>query len=652
VFLGLDLAASVFIILFFKRLTIPGQFSTALGGITLLILSAFIPTFIVGAYTEGMVKVYYDPTMKRVEKKKEPMLTRLAKLLVKKGWLSSLVNRNSENLKPDLIATGEIVNPKLLAARYAAVSFFVFLASVPAALMLFFFLRNPLTFTILIAPLITLFLPNISYKDKKSEVKSGLLDELPFFAILASILSNAGLPLYNVIEHIANSPIFRYLKKEAKMIERDVKVFGKSPLSAIDDRSFIVGENPYGLLLSGYVVISTSGGSIETYLTEKAKELLNWLSFRWNQYAERVVSIGQMSLMLFFMVPTFLIIASGFGGKSLFIILPVLPILFGFMLFRSVSTAKPKYLDVIHTRKTPPIMVGAAIGLLTYFVVNAPAYISLGTALAAVAAVFTIQAKPQTDAISQIEESLPQFLRALTEYRKVGYDLRQAIQRLIEERKGDGKFEKRAETIKSAFRPSFKKLLEEYVSQMKKGIPLSKVRLRTGSWLSKFTFFMIQVINEAGAVNPQLLDQFTEFLSKLINSKKEAQAKIALYKILGIATPLFASFAISITTSTLTSISQTGFGGTIGTGGGFGGGILSAFKLTVTPIEEQMIYIFVVLTGFTVGLVIGKAVYGTAQNMSFALAGTIIAIISVNVSQALSGFFTHSFSPPTPIPQP
>jgi len=50
--------------------------------------------------------------------------------------------------------------------------------------------------------------------------------------------------------------------------------------------------------------------------------------------------------------------------------------------------------------------------------VNAPAYVSLGAALAAVAAVFTIQAKPQTDAISQIEESLPQFLRALTEYRK------------------------------------------------------------------------------------------------------------------------------------------------------------------------------------------------------------------------------------------
>ncbi|MEM3515316.1 MAG: type II secretion system F family protein [Saccharolobus sp.] len=133
----------------------------------------------------------------------------------------------------------------------------------------------------LLFPLIFLIYPEQAFKSKARETSENIQDELPFFVVLITIITAGGSSIYESMKKILEFPIFKSIRKEVSLILRDIEFFGKSPLDALEHRARSTLNRDYSWFLAGYTSIIRSGGDVEAYLFQKAREFLNWLQFRW-----------------------------------------------------------------------------------------------------------------------------------------------------------------------------------------------------------------------------------------------------------------------------------------------------------------------------------------------------------------------------------
>ncbi len=370
------------------------------------------------------------------------------------------------------------------------------------------------------------------------------------------------------------------------------------------------------------------------------------MSFRWRGYAEKVSNLGELLILAFFVVPSLLLTVSMFGGTSILFVLVALPPVFGAVLYLGASGSRPRYPDVIRANRALPVALGVLAGVGALFL-RVPPYLALTAGLLALGAGFTLQVAPQLKSIGEVESSLPQFLRDLTEYRKVGYDPVRSIERLADEsaRETGEVFEGVVGLRRDAskYLAGFRGVLSNFADQMSLGRPPSEAQARTGSWLGRFTFFMVQTLVQAGEVPPALLERLTEFTSTLVESKREARAQMRLYQILGLLTPpiLAATMLVTLTMlSSFSTFSATAGGsgaGSLGTNG-YAGSAGSGFRLpglSLSPQVYEVIYLFIVESGFAIGLVVGKALNGTVMSMDMAIAAVAVGVITVFVVHLL-----------------
>ncbi|PSN83748.1 hypothetical protein B9Q02_10235 [Candidatus Marsarchaeota G1 archaeon BE_D] len=239
---------------------------------------------------------------------------------------------------------------------------------------------------------------------------------------------------------------------------------------------------------------------------------------------------------------------------------------------------------------------------------------------------------PQIRQINDVEETLPLFIRDLTEYRKVGYDVLRSLEKVgSEAEKG------------RAYRAGFKAVLRDFLNQLKLGRAVSQLSARTGSWLGRFVFFSVQALAEAGNVTPALLEQLHEFTYRFIDAKKRTKSTMNTFKIMGFLLPLMLSFTMLTAIIMLSSFSA-GFGGITATGGIQTGGF--GFSLKITQLQQQMIFVFIVLSSFVVGLVIDKAVEGTILSTTTALSAVAISLVVVAMFPVFRTFASSAFGLP------
>jgi flagellar protein FlaJ len=507
----------------------------------------------------------------------------------------------------DVLEAGETLSPYRFAAEnlfYALVAFFI-LVPVGVALAL---LVHPALIAVMAAPALPLVYPKLKLRSAVGDRRRGLEDEVPFFTVYASILQSVGISLYNSLLSTVGRSVFRQVEKDALMCKRNVEFFFKSPAEALEELGRIHPNEKMKTLLLGYTSEWRSGGNMASYLESKAEDYLNDMSFRWRSYAERATDIGEMVISLLFVFPM-MILMSAFIFPSqaitmtslvLSLAIPLLTVI----VFGAINATQPKTYNIISGNLNLSLAIGASSFALAY-IIRTPAWLCVATGLASASAIYGATVLLHMREIDMLEKALPRFMRDVTEYKKMGYDINRAIIKIAEE---------------NVYNVAFDSLLKAVTRQLDLGVRMAEVKVPTRSWLSRMSFFLLAEVVESGGGTSKCLETLTYFVNHVVRVKHETRASMRLYQFLSVFTPIGLSFVTALMFTLLSAFSAT-------LALGAEAGILGEIAQVPQQLMD-MCYILVVTASTCVALLSTKAVDLTAKNTLW---------ITVNLALAAAG---------------
>ncbi len=463
-------------------------------------------------------------------------------------------------------------------------------------------------------PFILTLYPTVKLQNLLDDQRKGEIDELPFFVVYASIMQTVGVNLYTTMLTLIGAKTFEHLEQTALMLRRNVELFFKNQLEVIDEAARQTPNVIMRGLLSGYSSVWRSGGDIASFLDSKSGDMLQDAKFRWKRYADSVTDIGEVMVSVFFLIPMFVLTTAFLFptqtlptiGVTTFLVIPVFAMVVVFI----VSREQPKTYDVINADWKPAAAAGIAAfaaGALVLGLSN-PVF-PLAFAIVASTFVYGMIVRGQRKEIGAIENALPFFLRDMTEYKKIGYAIQQAIIRLSEE---------------TTYNKVFDAKLRVIARQLSLNMRLSEADARMRSWIGKVCFFLLGEIVESGGGTVQGLENVTNFITEMTRAKREARSVMKLYEILSYITPAGLAFSVSLMSSLIRAFggifSLGNTGSTIGT-------------LTQVPaLSTEFTGIMIIMVALAMGLTTSKSVDFTTKSTLRITVNVVIALVALVVS--------------------
>ncbi|HIE14147.1 TPA: hypothetical protein EYP70_02630, partial [Candidatus Bathyarchaeota archaeon] len=420
----------------------------------------------------------------------------------KRSFLRGIAEKLSLQLSGDILRAGRTISPYRIAAKSLFYSIISALIAVPAGIILLLKI-HPAFIAVVTIPFITLVYPKIRLKSLIGDRKRSLEDEVPFFTVYASIMQSVGLSLYNSLTSIIGREIFPQVEKDAMIAKRNVEFFYKSPVEALEDLGRIhPNEKMKGLLL-GYTSEWRSGGDMARYLEAKAEDFLAEMKFRWRSYGERASDIGEAVTSLLFVFPMIILMSAFIAPAHASTLLGVLvsagiPLLTA-ITFGIIHMIQPKSYDKIDGN-LPLSLASATTLFLATYLFGAPFWFCFSAAFAGGAAAYGGSVLLQLRNIRLLEGFLPAFLRDVTEYKKMGYDVNRAILKLSRQ---------------CSYSPVLNETLRIVARQVELGVRIVEAKVPTRSWIAKICFFLLSMVVESGGGTARCLETLTDFVTTI-----------------------------------------------------------------------------------------------------------------------------------------
>lgn len=432
------------------------------------------------------------------------------------------------------------------------------------------------------------------------------------FADNAAILQSAGRDLYDAMVSTVGRGVFRQMERDAAIMRRNTGIFKIGQLEGMEELGRTTPNDRERSLILGYTSQQRSGGNTALFLERKTDELLKDVEARWVRYVERVSMAGEFAVIVFFIFP-FLVMTSvfvspslGVGVAQLFLVVCV-PLLVTVSIV-IIRTTQPKNFNQLAGNPWQAI-VFAAVSFSICVWLSLPSWFSVVASLAAASLGFGVPVFIQMREISEHESSLPQFLRDVTEYQKMGYDLIKATITLAKE---------------SNYTPKFNRTLGYAAKRLSLGSRFSEIDLPTRSWMTKMAFFQLGELAETGAYQTKSLEYLTNFVANCIRLRRDARSSMTVYKILAMATPVALALMMGLMTGFLKSFSK------IGTGAG--SVALPIFSFTVSPLLVALSQASIIASAVGVSLVSSYAADFTAKNTVWIALNIILAGVGILLS--------------------
>lgn len=467
------------------------------------------------------------------------------------GGLASSVSRSFEFDKY-LARAGIDVSPTLYSARvllftlisayaaYMAVAITVLYSGSMVAKILVLMIASMI-------PVMT-FASFMIYPSLKASSRSKDIEhELPFLAAYVSTMIRGGLSIGEALDRLSRIKDLSEASREAKRILRDIKVFGKDPISALEDS---VKEHPnkyYRDFILGYTSTVRRGGDIVHYLYSKTEGLFEAHAATIRRIADRVAMAAEIYVIL--------IVLLGLGFYIFFAVSTMMPsqagspffsvvslILFAYLLMPLLSLVTLLLVDAMMPRMVIPINepnrtlilsiplgVGVALAVLyatggwsliqggvitRYTVVSTIFALSIGLiALSAPPALhYSLLAKGSRG----FEDDVASFLRDLVEVRKTGISPERCI--IYTARRSYGRF--------TPFVRDMAKLLSW-------GIPIrraiERMIAKSRNWFVRVLSIFLAEAIDVGGGSVEILEALARFSFSLAEYEKELRARIRPY---------------------------------------------------------------------------------------------------------------------------
>jgi flagellar protein FlaJ len=469
-----------------------------------------------------------------------------------------------------------------------------------------------------------------------SEERENTEQELPFAVMIFTLMAASGISPYESWKKMRNLSFLPSFKREADEVIRQVEVLGKDPLTVMQQRGEQTHSKLYRNFLGGFVSSVRSGGKLSDYMKSQLKSIFELRYINLNRSIERIAALVEAySVMLIVVLCTyilFVVFSSSsamdlLSGSSIsispvisyliaFVAMPVMSGIFILMAHNMQRSAFPDLKDIYKKALVFIIPVFAIIGVFGIIGTDALKPIGLPeiATIGLVAASFPFAY--QYYRISKInynaEESIPSFIRDITESQKTGLSPEKSILQATK-RKDYGPFSKFLDLIRS---------------QIEWGIPLRKtfdnMRREIRSWFVIVNFAMMVETIEIGGNSIQSLEILSEYSEKEREMQVNRRALLKPYILL--AFMWSALIAVTTTIVAITTSMMTG--------------VVSTDLSSVTQIAMQgQLNVFSVgiiiqcwISGFFIGK-ISEGNFGAGFKHSALLAAT--AYLSLVVSQLL-----------------
>ncbi len=487
-----------------------------------------------------------------------------------------------------------------------------------------------------------------------SEERERTEKELPFAVMIFTLMAASGISPYDSWKKMRNLTFLPAFKAEADEVVRQVEVLGKDPLTVMQGRAEATKSKLYRNFLGGFVSSVRSGGKLVDYMRSQLKSIFELRYINMNRSIERIATLVEAySVMLIVVLCTyilFVVFASTnvmelLSSTSIsispvmsyiiaFVIMPVLSCIFILIAHNMQRSAFPDLKDLY---KKALIFVAPAFVVIGVFAMVPSITEAMGpiglpeiTTIGLVAA--TLPLAIQYWRISRInynaEESIPSFIRDITESQKTGLSPEKSIVQATK-RKDYGPFSKFLELIRS---------------QIEWGIPLRKtfdnMRKQIRSWFVVVNFAMMVETIEIGGNSIQSLEILSEYSEKehelQVNRREMLKPYILLAFIWSVLIAVTTTI-VALTTGMMTSVVSQD---------------LSAVASVAIQDQLKTFSVGIIIQCWISGFFIGKISEGNfGAGFKHAAMLAVTAYLSLVVSQVLlSGAFSFGGLTPSPTP--
>jgi flagellar protein FlaJ len=469
---------------------------------------------------------------------------------------------------------------KIYPETYVSLMFFIALLTVPISVislvlvLLFGFL--PILF-LLPCPFYIMVGFLIIPMSKSSDRASGLEREMPFAAAYISVMASGGIAPYSSFKRLSEVELMPAMRGEAREVIKDVEIFGRDPLTALEQAA---KKNPLDIFrdfLSGYASTVIIGGDIGHFLERKAEEIFKTRALRVKAAAERLGMLLETFIIVMVMMSLCFYILFAVNeiqptaGTSM-----MSGIIMYTYLFTPMLSMMFIYLAHSMQPKTPitdmrPYKVYGICGviaivvflILTSFVgmVDLPFMASIQTVIdmpVAITAALFIATAPAAVVYMRLnkkkvdtEQGVASFLRDLTEVRKTGLSPEKCI-----------------ESLSSRDYGCFTKDLRKISSEISWGIPLKKVIMdflgRTKSWMTQIVMFLLVETIDVGGGTIAMIESLARFNNLTQEVEKEKKMSVRPYIMMPyLASILLVATTVMMLSFTTGSIIPTSVGGDV-----------------------------------------------------------------------------------------
>ncbi len=477
-----------------------------------------------------------------------------------------------------------------------------------------------------------------------SEEREKTEQELPFAVMIFTLMAASGISPYDSWKKMRKLTFLPIFKKEADEVVRQVEVLGKDPLTVMYQRSEATHSKLYRNFLGGFVSSVRSGGKLVDYMKSQLKSIFELRYINLNRSIDRIATLVEAySVMLIVVLCTYILFVV-FSSSSVmdllastsisispyisyliaFLIMPVMSGIFILIAHNMQRSAFPDLKDLYKKALMFIIPAFAVIGV--FGLINPLQEATSPVGLPEVATIALVAASLplaiQYHRIAKInynaEESIPSFIRDITESQKTGLSPEKSIVQATK-RKDYG---------------SFSKFMDLIRSQIEWGIPLRKtfdnLRKEIRSWFVVVNFAMMVETLEIGGNSIQSLEILSEYSEKERELQVNRRALLKPYILLA-----FMWSALIAVTTTIVALTTTMMTAVVSTELTSVASIAMQGQLKVFSVG---IIIQCWISGFFIGK-ISEGNFGAGFKISAMLAAT--AYLSLVLSQfLLAGAFT------------
>jgi flagellar protein FlaJ len=143
---------------------------------------------------------------------------------------------------------------------------------------------------------------------RADSLRRTLEDELPFTAGYMAILAGAGVPPDLIFRSLAKVDAPLAVSGEAKIITRDVELFGNDIISALNEASKRSPSEEFKDLLEGFITTMHSGGKLVEYLTDRSNQFMRLKRISLRRFSDTLAILSEVYVALLIAGPLLLVV--------------------------------------------------------------------------------------------------------------------------------------------------------------------------------------------------------------------------------------------------------------------------------------------------------------------------------------------------------